>query len=76
MDTDMRLIAERIQAAWEAGKICSLVGRGCRARVVRLNRLAAAGRIEPTLALQLARDAEAIAFCFLPLPPGELDADR
>ena len=68
MEADMRLIASRIQTAWEAGKVCSLVGRGCRARVVRLGRLAAAGRIEPTLALQLARDAEAVAFCFLPLP--------
>jgi hypothetical protein len=76
MEADMRLIAERIQAAWEAGRVCSLVGRGCRARVVRLGRLAAAGRIEPALALQLAREAEALAFCFLPLPAGDLDADR
>ncbi len=76
MEADMRLIAERIQAAWEAGKVCSLVGRGCRARVVRLGRLAAAGRIEPAMALQLAREVEAIAFCFLPLPAGDLDDHR
>lgn len=68
MNTDMLIIAERIQAAWEAGRICSLVGRGCRARVVRLGRLAAAGRLDHSLALQLAREAEALAFCFLPLP--------
>jgi len=68
MHTDLHIIASRIQTAWEARRICSLVGRGCRARVVRLGRLASAGRIEPTLALQLAREVEALAFCFLPLP--------
>ncbi len=76
MNTDMRVIAERIQSAWEAGKVCSLVGRGCRARVVRLDRLAAAGRLDPALALQLAREVEAIAFCFLPLPAGGIDDSR
>ncbi|KMO44198.1 hypothetical protein VQ03_04535 [Methylobacterium tarhaniae] len=28
MNADLLIIASRIQAAWEAGKICSLVGRG------------------------------------------------
>ncbi|MBK3398060.1 hypothetical protein [Methylobacterium ajmalii] len=64
-------IAARIQAAWEAGRICALVGRGCRARVVRVARLAAAGRLSPAEALQLAREAEALALCFLPLPVGD-----
>jgi hypothetical protein len=76
MNTDLLVIASRIQTAWEAGKVCSLVGRGCRARVVRLGRLAEAGRIEPGLALQLAREAEALAFCFLPLPAEAPDDHR
>ncbi|BCM83722.1 hypothetical protein [Methylobacterium indicum] len=64
-------IAARIQATWEAGRVCALVGRGCRARVVRIGRLAAAGRLSPVEALQMAREAEALALCFLPLPVGD-----
>lgn len=63
------VIASRIRAAWESGRVCSLVGRGCRARVVRLGRLVEAGRLDPALGLRLAREVEALAFCFAPLPP-------
>lgn len=60
-------LADRIQSAWESGRICGLVGRGCRARIVRIRRLAEAGRILPDRALSLGREAEALAFCFPPL---------
>jgi len=63
------IIASRIRAAWEAGRICPLVGRGCRARVSRVGRLVEAGRLDPALGLRLAREVEALAFCFAPLPP-------
>lgn len=63
------VIASRIQAAWESGRICSLVGRGCRARVVRLGRLVEARRLDPALGLRFARETEALAFCLAPLPP-------
>ncbi|MCJ2124904.1 hypothetical protein [Methylobacterium sp. J-077] len=62
-------LADRIQDAWENGRICALVGRGCRARIVRIARLLDAGRIDTDRALRLAMEAEGAAFCFLPLPP-------
>ena len=61
-------LADRIQSAWECGRICSLIGRGCRDRVVRIRSLAEAGRLMPERALSLARETEALAFCFPPLP--------
>lgn len=63
------LIAARIQAAWEAGRICSLVGRGCRARVVRIGRLVEAGRLDPATGLRLGSEAEGVTYFFAPLPP-------
>ncbi|BAU90594.1 hypothetical protein MPPM_1989 [Methylorubrum populi] len=71
MDTTDNLdaIAARIQAAWESGRICSLVGRGCRARIVRIGRLVTAGRLDPAAGLRLAIETEALAFCLAPLPP-------
>lgn len=62
-------LAERIQTAWETGRICALIGRECRARVVQIARLLTAGRIDADRALRLASEAEGAAFCFLPLPP-------
>ncbi|MEQ4596185.1 MAG: hypothetical protein ABN488_00220, partial [Methylobacteriaceae bacterium] len=64
-------IAAQIQRAWEAGRICSLVGRGCRARVIRLARLVEQGRLSHDAALRLARETEAVAFCLAPLPHGD-----
>lgn len=68
-EAQLAALAASIQRAWEAGRICSLVGRGCRARVVRIGRLVAAGRLDADRALRLAREAEAAAYCFAPLPP-------
>lgn len=65
---ELASLAAAIQRAWETGRICSLVGRGCRARVVRIGKLVVAGRLDPDRALRLAREAEAAAFCFSPLP--------
>ncbi|MBI1689495.1 hypothetical protein [Methylorubrum sp. DB1722] len=62
-------IASRIQAAWESGRICSLVGRGCRARVIRIGRLVEARRLDPAVGLRLTLETEALAFCLAPLPP-------
>lgn len=64
-------LAERIQTAWETGRICALIGRGCRARVIRIGRLLSAGRIDAERALRLASEAEGAAYCFQPLPPEE-----
>ena len=66
---NLNLIAARIQAAWEAGRICTLVGRGCRARVIRIGRLVEAGRLDPATGLRLASEAEGVAYFFAPLPP-------
>ncbi|WP_264051085.1 hypothetical protein [Methylobacterium flocculans] len=63
------LIAARIRDAWEAGRICSLVGRGCRARVIRIGRLVAAGRLDPAIGLRLASEVEGVTYFFAPLPP-------
>ena len=52
-------LADRLQQAWEAGRICSLVGRGCRARVIRIGKLLDAGRIDADRALRLASEARA-----------------
>lgn len=68
---DLASIASQIQRSWEAGRICSLVGRGARARVLRLTRLVEQGRLTPEAALRIARETEAVAFCLAPLPPGD-----
>lgn len=64
------LMAARLQAAWEAGRICSLVARGCRARIARIARLVEAGDLDADLGIHMAREAEGIAFHFAPLPGG------
>lgn len=69
---DLPSIAAQIQLSWEAGRICSLVGRGCRARILRLARLVEQGWLTPEAALRLARETEALAFCLAPLPAGDL----
>lgn len=69
---DLASIAAQIQLSWEAGRICSLVGRGCRARIIRLGRLVQQGQVPPETALRLARETEALAFCLAPLPPGDV----
>lgn len=69
---DLPAIAAQIQRAWESGRICSLVGRGCRARILRLIRLVEQGHLSPEAAVRLARETEALAFCLAPLPPGDL----
>ncbi|AMB45052.1 hypothetical protein [Methylobacterium sp. AMS5] len=68
---DLPSIAAQIHAAWLSGRICSLVGRGCRARILRLIRLVEQGQVPPETALRLARETEAVAFCLAPLPPGD-----
>lgn len=66
----LTLIAARIQAACDARRVCGLIGRGCHERVLRLDRLVAAGRVDPASGLRLGRETEALAFCFAPLPGG------
>ena len=62
------LIAARIWAAFEVGRICDLVGRGCADRATRVASLVEAGGIDPYTGLRLAREVEALALCFAPLP--------
>ncbi|WP_375274995.1 hypothetical protein [Methylorubrum thiocyanatum] len=65
---ELRAVADRIQAAWETGRICSLAGRGLRARVVRAVRLLDAGLLSPAEAERIAIEAENVALAFGPLP--------
>lgn len=67
-DDSLAVIADQLQSAWERGRICSLVGRGCHARIIRISRLVDAGCLLPDRAMSLARETEAAAFCFSPLP--------
>lgn len=69
---DLPSIAAQLQSAWEAGRICSLIGRGARARVIRISRLVDEGKLTAEEGLRLAREAEGIAYNFAPLPPGDL----
>jgi len=66
----LTLIAARIQAAADTGRVCGLIGRGCHERVRRLDRLVEAGRVEAGTGLRLARETEAVAFLLTPLPGG------
>ncbi|MFY9293406.1 MAG: hypothetical protein WAP03_22300 [Methylorubrum rhodinum] len=59
--------ADRIQALWESGRVCPLVGRGLQARVVEAGRLAAAGHLLPDDARRVALEAENVAAAFGPL---------
>lgn len=68
-ESELNALAASIQNAWESGRICSLIGRGARARIIRIARLLAAGRIDHDRAMRLAREAEAACYCFAPLPP-------
>ena len=65
---NLNLIAARIQAVWEANRICRHVGRGCWARVVRIACLVEAGQIDLTTGLRLASEAEGVVYFFAPLP--------
>ncbi len=65
---DAASIAAQLQRAWEAGRICPLIGAGARDRVLALSQLAEAGRLPREEALQLAREVEGVAYCFAPLP--------
>ncbi len=69
---DLGAIAAQLQHAWESGRICPHVGGGARARILALGRLADERRLTREEALQLAREAEALALCFSPLPAGDL----
>lgn len=69
---DLAAIAAQIQRAWETGRICPHVGAGARARILHLGRLADQGLFPREGALQAAREAEALALCFSPLPAGDL----
>lgn len=73
MTRELTATADRIQDLWEAGQICSLVGRACRARVLRAARLVDAGRKTPAEARSVAREAEGLAMSVAPLeePPHE-----
>ncbi|MEE8629718.1 MULTISPECIES: hypothetical protein [Methylobacterium] len=69
METDtIAAIAATLTRACETGRICPFVGRGARARVVRIGELAASGELPSLTAMQMAREAEALAYCFSPLP--------
>lgn len=70
MRPELRAVADRIQAAWDAGRICSLAGRGLRARVLRAGRLLDAGVLSPAEAERIAVEAENVALAFGPLPEG------
>lgn len=59
--------AARIQALWEGGRCCPLVGRGLRARVVEAGRLAAAGHVSADDTRRVAMEAENVAVAFGPL---------
>lgn len=65
-------IAAALTRAWEAGRICPLVGAGARARILALGCLADQGLLPREEALQAAREAEALALCFAPVPHGDL----
>ncbi|QRE76915.1 hypothetical protein [Methylobacterium aquaticum] len=65
-------IAAALTRAWEAGRICPHVGAGARARILALARLADQGLFPREEALQAAREAEALALCFSPLPTGDV----
>lgn len=71
-ETELAALAASIQRAWESGRVCSLIGRGARARVVRIGRLVAAGHIDRERATRLARETEAAVYCFAPLPAGDV----
>jgi hypothetical protein len=65
---DLAAAAARIQSMWESGRCCSLVGRGLRARVLRVSRLVQAGRMAADEARRIADEAENVATSFGPLP--------
>lgn len=64
-------IAVALTRAFETGRVCPLVGRGARARVLAISHLADQGLLSREEALQAAREAEALALCFSPLPVGD-----
>ncbi len=69
METEpIAAIAAGLAHAFETGRVCPLVGRGARARVLRIAELVEGGSMPPLTGLQLAREAEALALCFSPLP--------
>lgn len=59
--------ASRIQALWEAGRVCPHTGRGLRDRVFEAGRLAAAGHVSADDARRVAYEAENVATAFGPL---------
>ncbi|MGN7127398.1 hypothetical protein [Methylorubrum thiocyanatum] len=77
MRAELQAVADHIQRAWESGRICSLAGRGLRARVVRAGRLFDAGVLPVAEAERIAVEAENVALAFgpLPLPPVEASDD-
>ncbi|CAO4140921.1 Antitoxin VbhA domain-containing protein [Methylorubrum thiocyanatum] len=70
---ELQATAARIQAAWESGRICPLVGRGLHARVLRAGRLVRAGMLSPAKSTAVAVEAENVALAFAPLPTPPLD---
>ena len=70
-EAELAILAASIQRAWESGRVCSLIGRGARARVVRISHLLAAAHIDRERAMRLARETEAAVYCFAFLPAGD-----
>jgi hypothetical protein len=68
-------IAATLTRAFDTGHVCPLVGRGAWARILRIAELVEGGTLPPLTGLQLAREAEALALCFSPLPE-EATCDR
>ena len=70
--SELAALAASIERAWQAGRFCGLVGRGIHARIKAIAERLAAGRIDRDRAMRLAREAEAAAYYFAPMPSGDL----
>jgi hypothetical protein len=68
MSDDLHAIRGRTRAAWTTRRVCGLIGIAATLRIERLIALDSAGRISRPDALRMAREAEALALCFSPLP--------
>ncbi|SFU94270.1 MULTISPECIES: hypothetical protein [unclassified Methylobacterium] len=65
---DLHAIRDRTRAAWITRRACGLVGIAATLRIERIIALDGAGRLRREDALRMAREAEAVALCFPPLP--------
>ncbi|CAO4164984.1 MULTISPECIES: hypothetical protein [Methylobacteriaceae] len=68
MREDLHAIRDDVRSAWATRRCCGLVGIAATLRIERVIALDAAGRISRADAVRMAREAEALALCFPPLP--------